>query len=330
MARKGSNVYVPTFCAMIDRMAQRIAFVIFPGFQLLDAAGPLAVFEVAEAYRPGSYRWRVAAPQAGAVTASAGIGWLAQGLPRAGSFDTLMLAGGDGVDAVIAQPRLLRWLRRAAAAPVRVASVCSGSLWLAAAGLLDGRRATTHWGRTQQFAREHPQVRLQAERIHVQDGRFWSSAGITAGIDLALALVAHDHGEALARQVAQQLVVYYRRPGGQSQFSQLLQLQRGDGRFAGLLDEVRSRLHERHGVAELAGRACMSPRHFARAFLAETGSTPARAVERLRAETARAALASGAASVQAVARQCGYANPETMRRSFVRLFGLPPSALRRL
>lgn len=311
-------------------MAQRIAFVIFPGFQLLDAAGPLAVFEVAEAHRPGSYRWRVVAPQAGPVAASAGIVWQAQGLPRAGSYDTLMLAGGDGVDAVIAQPRLLRWLRRAAAAPARVASVCSGSLWLAAAGLLDGKRATTHWGRTAKFAREYPQVQLQAERIHVQDGRFWSSAGISAGIDLALALVAHDLGETLARQVAQQLVVYYRRPGGQSQFSQLLQLQRGEGRFSVLLDEVRGRLHERHGVAELAERACMSPRHFARVFRAETGSTPAHAVERLRAEAARAALASGTASVQAVARQCGYATPETMRRSFVRLFGLPPSAVRRL
>ena len=164
----------------------------------------------------------------------------------------------------------------------------------------------------------------------MRDGRFWTSAGISAGIDLALALVAHDLGETLARQVAQQLVVYYRRPGGQSQFSQLLQLQRADGRFGGLLDQVRSQLHERHGVAELAERACMSPRHFARAFLAETGSTPARAVERLRADAARAALASGQASVQAVAQQCGYANPETMRRSFVRLFGLPPSAVRRL
>ena len=279
-------------------MTHRIDVVIFPGFQLLDAAGPLAVFEVAEAHRPGSYRWRVVAPQAGAVAASAGIQWQAGGLPRAGGCDTLLLAGGDGVDAVIAQPKLLRWLQRAAAGRVRVASVCSGSLWLAAAGLLDGRRATTHWCRTPQFARDHPQVRLQPERIHVQDGRFWSSAGISAGIDLTLALVAHDHGEALARQVAQQLVVYYRRPGGQSQFSQLLQLQRSDGRFAALLDEVRSHLPQRHGVADLAERACMSPRHFARAFLAETGSTPARAVERLRADAARAALASVTPSVR--------------------------------
>ncbi|MFT4103068.1 MAG: GlxA family transcriptional regulator [Burkholderiaceae bacterium] len=311
-------------------MPHRIDLVIFPDFQLLDVAGPLAAFEVAEAYCPGSYRWRIVAPQAGLVAASAGVAWQARGLPRAGSFDTLMLAGGDGVDAVIAQPRLLRWLRRVAAGDMRVASVCSGSLWLAAAGLLDERRATTHWCRTPQFTREYPQVRLQPERIFVQDGRFWTSAGISAGIDLALALVAHDHGETLARQVAQHLVVYYRRPGGQSQFSQMLALQRGPGRFAALLDDVRSRLQERHGVAELAERACMSPRHFARAFTAETGSTPARAVERLRAEAARTALASGSASVQQVAKQCGYANPETMRRSFLRVYGLPPSAVRRL
>jgi len=309
-------------------MPHRVAFVIFPGFQLLDAAGPLAAFEIAERYEPGSYRWRIAAPAAGAVVSSSGVAWNAAALPRAGSFDTLLLAGGDGVDAVAADPALQRWLRRAAASAVRVASVCSGSLWLAAAGLLDGRAATTHWSRTRQFARCHPNVRLEADRIFINDGRFWTSAGISAGIDLALALIAADLGEAQARRVARQLVVYYRRPGGQSQFSQMLEIERADGRFAGLLDGVRCKLGERHGVADLAARAHMSARHFARAFVAETGTTPARAVERLRAEAARAAFESGAASVQRVARQCGFANPEQMRRSFQRLFGMAPSALR--
>ncbi|MDE2395729.1 MAG: DJ-1/PfpI family protein [Burkholderiales bacterium] len=310
-------------------MAHRIAFVVFPGFQLLDTAGPLAAFEIAERFVPGSYRWQVAAPVAGLVASSAGACWQAGALPRAGSFDTLLLAGGDGVDAVAAEPRLRAWLRRVAAGPARVASVCSGSLLLAAAGLLDGREATTHWSRTRQFQRNHPAVRLQPDRIHVRDGRFWTSAGITAGIDLALALIENDLGEAVARQVAQQLVVYHRRPGGQSQFSQLLEIESGGGRFAGLLDAVRSRLAERHRVADLAERACMSPRHFARAFAAETGSTPAHAVERLRAEAARAALESGTGSVQRVARTCGFSSPEQMRRSFIRLYGLPPSALRR-
>lgn len=324
----GSNDAVPTFHAIMAGM-HRIDVIVFPGFQLLDAAGPLSVFEVAESFRPGSYRWRVAAPQAGAVAASAGIRWQAQGLPRPGRFDTLLLAGGDGVDQVIAQPKLLRWLQRAAAGRVRVASVCSGSLWLAAAGLLDGRAATTHWSRSEQFRQCHPQVRLEPDRIWVRDGRFWSSAGITAGIDLALALVAEDLGEPVTRAVARQMVVYYRRPGGQSQFSQLAAIGRSDGRFGALLADVRRRLPERHGVAELAERACMSPRHFSRAFVAETGVTPAKAVERLRAEAARAALEARGTSVQVVARECGYGSAERMRRSFQRLFGVAPSALHR-
>lgn len=311
-------------------MPHRIAFVVFPDFQQLDVAGPMAVFEVAARACPQAYAWRVTAPQAGPVSSSAGVPWLAQALPRAGSFDTLILSGGDGVDAVAADPRLQRWLQRAAGGTARVASVCSGSLWLAAAGLLDGRAATTHWCRTRQFQQQHPQVQLQADRIYVHDGRFWTSAGITAGIDLALALVAHDLGDAVARAVARQLVVYHRRPGGQSQFSEMLDLAPAEGRFAPLLDQVRQHLGARHSVADLADRASMSPRHFTRAFTAATGSTPARAVERLRAEAARAELESGAASVQAVARRCGYANPEHMRRSFVRMFGLPPSAVRRV
>lgn len=309
-------------------MPHRIALVVFPGFQLLDAAGPVAVFEVAEAHRPGSYRWRIVAPEPGLTESSSGVQWQAQPLPRAGSVDTLMLAGGDGVDAVIAQPALNRWLARTARTPERVASVCSGSLWLAAAGLLDGRAATTHWSRTRRFERDYPQVKLQPDRIFVRDGRFWSSAGITAGIDLALAIVAQDHGETLARQVAQQLVVYYRRPGGQSQFSPMLTVARSEGRFASLLEHVRTHLSDRHPVEALAARACMSPRNFARAFVAETGSTPAKVVERIRADAARAALQSGTLSVQAVAAQCGYANPEQMRRSFLRRFGVSPSSLR--
>ncbi len=310
-------------------MTHRIACILFPGFQQLDMAGPLAAFETAAALEPGSYQWRLCAPQAGMVRASAGVEWSVQGLPRRGSFDTLLVAGGDGVDAVSADAGLCRWLQCAAAAPVRVASICSGSLWLAAAGLLEGRAATTHWCRTRQFLAQHPGVRLQAERIFVNDGRFWTSAGITAGIDLALALVAQDLGDAVARRVARQLVVHYRRPGGQSQFSPLLDIERPDGRFAGLLDHVRGHLQAPHRVADLAERACMSPRHFARAFVAETGATPAHAVERVRAEAARAALQSGQLSVQQVARHCGYASAEHLRRSCVRLFGAPPSALRR-
>jgi transcriptional regulator GlxA family with amidase domain len=310
-------------------MTHRLAVLVFPDFQLLDAAGPLAAFEVASRYREGCYAMRVVAAQAGPVSSSSGASWVAQALPRASEVDTLLVAGGDGVDAAMADARTRRFVQRCAARRgVRVASVCSGSLLLAACGLLDGKRATTHWCRSEQFARQFPQVRLDPERIYVNDGPVWTSAGISAGIDLALAMIGDDVGERIARQVARQLVVYYRRPGGQSQFSALLDMDRSRGRFKPLLDHVRRHLRDRHRVDELAEQACMSPRHFARAFQAETGLTPAKAVEKLRVEAARAALESGAVSVQRVASDCGFGDAERMRRSFQRLLGVPPSTLR--
>ncbi|HKX41609.1 MAG TPA: GlxA family transcriptional regulator, partial [Burkholderiaceae bacterium] len=309
-------------------MPRCLAVLVFPDFQLLDAAGPLAAFEVASRYRDGCYALRVVAAGPGLVCSSSGVAWAAAALPRASEVDTLLIAGGDGVDAALADARTRRFVQRCAARGARVASVCSGSLLLAACGLLDGRRATTHWSRSEQFAREFPEVRLEADRIYINDGPLWTSAGISAGIDLALALIADDLGERVARQVARQLVVYYRRPGGQSQFSALIEMDRSRGRFKPLLDHVRRHLAERHRVDDLAEHACMSPRHFARAFQAETGLTPAKAVEKLRVEAARAALESGAASVQRVAADCGFGDAERMRRSFQRQLGVPPSTLR--
>ena len=323
-------------------MACRIVFVLFPGFQQLDLAGPMAAFEVAERAQPGSYRWRLAASGGGSVRSSAGVAWPVQDLPRQmNGVDLVMVIGGDGVDAASVDTPLLRWLRRAGVGTQgpRITSICSGSLVLAAAGLLHLRTATTHWSRSRQFAVDHPSVQLQPDRIYVREPavrsrtrplpEVWTSAGMTAGIDLCLALIAHDHGEALAREVARQLVVERRRPAGQSQFSALLDLQRPDGRFAPLLDQVRQHLQQPLNVEALAARACMSPRHFARAFRAETGTTPAHAVERLRVEAARAALEGGSPSIQRVAQDCGFGNAERMRRSFVRLFGRPPAALRK-
>lgn len=304
-------------------MTRRVSVLIFPGFQLLDAAGPIAAFEAA-----GGYELRVIAPAAGPVRSSSGVSWLAHGLPG-GRGDTLMVAGGEGVDAACTDEPLLRFLRRASRQWERVSSVCSGSLLLAAGGLLDGRAATTHWSRTGQFQRQFPRVRLESERIFVRDGPLWTSAGVTAGIDLALAIIGHDFGADRARAAAQELVVYYKRPGGQSQFSALLSLQGDRNRFDPLLEHVRSNLRDRHSVEELAARAFMSPRHFARAFHEETGYTPAKAVERLRVEAARNALDAHGASVQRVAQECGFGDPERMRRSFIRLLGVPPSALRR-
>lgn len=304
-------------------MTDRIDVLIFPDFQLLDAAGPIAAFEAA-----GGYAVRTVAVQPGVVRSSSGVDWVARALPRGAWGGTLLVAGGDGVDAAMADATLMRFIRRSAARQQRVASVCSGSLLLAAAGLLDGRSATTHWSRSAQFRRQFPQVRLDADRIFVQEGQVWTSAGITAGIDLALALIAQDRGSEVARGVAQELVVYYRRPGGQSQFSALLAMQGAQNRFDSLLDHVRQHLTERHSVEDLAERACMSPRHFARAFHLETGVTPAKAVERLRVEAARTALDAGAGSVQRVALDCGFGDAERMRRSFARVLGLTPSALR--
>ena len=308
-------------------MSRRVAFLLFPDFQLLDAAGPIAAFEVAERYVPGTYTLRVMAPDAGAVTSTSGASMNAARM-SASSIDTLVVVGGEGTRAASRDARILRFVRGCVQKARRVTSVCSGAYILAATGCLDGRPATTHWTRCADLARKFPRVDVLADRIFVKSGKFWSSAGITAGIDLSLALIAEDVGEAVARKVAQQLVVYYRRPGGQSQFSTLLELERADGRFAQLLDHMRNNLRGRLSVAELAAYACMSPRNFARAFQGETGTTPAKAVMRLRAETARAQLESGAASVQAVARDCGFGDPERMRRAFVSLFGRPPSALR--
>lgn len=321
-------------------MACRIVFVLFPRFQQLDLAGPMAVFEVARLQRPGSYRWRLAASTAGAVRSSAGVDWPVQSLPRGcGEGDLLMVIGGDGIDAACGDARLIRWLQAASRSGARIASICSGSLLLAAAGLLDHRTATTHWSRSRQFASEFPAVRLQPDRIFVREPavkgaargapELWTSAGMTAGIDLCLALVGHDCGEEVAREAARQLVVERRRSGGQSQFSPLLELQRPEGRFGELLDHIKQHLTLDHRVDELAARVCMSPRHFARSFRAETGATPAHVVERLRVEAARTALEDGVPSVQRIAEDCGFGNTERMRRSFQRLLGRPPAAFRK-
>ncbi len=194
---------------------------------------------------------------------------------------------------------------------------------------LDGRAATTHWSCSEEFRQRFPAVQLDADRIYVRAGRYWSSAGITAGIDLSLALIGEDLGEKVARRTAQHLVVYHRRPGGQSQFSALLEMRGTQGRFAELFEFMRANLAGELSIEALAERACMSPRHFARAFREETGVTPAKAVERLRADVARAILESGARSVQQVAFDAGFNDPERMRRAFIRLFGAAPSALRR-
>lgn len=310
-------------------MPRLVAFVVFPEFQLLDAAGPIAAFEIAERYRPGTYALRTIAALPGPVASSSGACLQAFAFSPARRIDTLIISGGEGSRAAAVCARTRRLVLACAQRSRRIASVCSGTYVLAAAGLLDGRRATTHWSLTADFSRRYRNVRLDADRIFVRDGKYWSSAGISAGIDLALALIGEDLGEEVARKTAQQLVVYHRRPGGQSQFSPLLAMERADGRLSGLLDHARAHLRDSLSVTELARMACMSPRNFARVFKEEIGLAPAKAVERLRVDAARAALESGSPSIQQVARACGFSDPERMRRSFVRVLGAPPSTIRR-
>jgi transcriptional regulator GlxA family with amidase domain len=306
-----------------------IGLVIFPDFQLLDAAGPIAAFEIAGRFANRPARIVPLALAAGPVRSSSGVEMLARAPTGLRGLDTLIVAGGEGTRAAAQSAPLLATVQRLAGRARRVASVCSGAYVLAAAGLLDGRRATTHWGRSRHFSATFPSVKLEPDRIFVRDGEVWTSAGISAGIDLALAMIEEDFGEAIARATARQLVVYHRRPGGQSQFSALDEMQAPGGRFTALLAWARAHLAAPLTVEDLAAEAAMSPRHFARAFLAETGLTPAKAVERLRLEAARGRIEAGFAPIEQIAAATGFGDPERMRRAFLRAFGQPPQALRR-
>jgi transcriptional regulator GlxA family with amidase domain len=305
-----------------------IGVLVFPGFQLLDAAGPISVFEIAARLAGGPPSIKVLAVTPGAVRSSSGVELLARGLRPAGAISTLIVAGGEGVRTATCQ-KTLAFVRTIAKRGVRIASVCSGAYILAEAGVLDGRRATTHWQRTRHFLGAYPKIKLEPDRIFVRDGNIWSSAGISAGIDLALALVAEDFGDEIAQKTARQLVLYQRRSGGQSQFSSLLELKAPSGRFGALLNWAREHLDAPLTVEDLAEQAGMSSRHFARAFIAETGATPSKAIERLRIEVARQRVQSSSEAIERVAESTGFRDPERMRRAFIRAFGQPPQSLRR-
>ena len=304
-------------------------YLIFPDFQLLDAAGPISVFEIAMRQGGAGPAIKTIAVNPGPVRSSSGVELLARGLRPHADITTLIVAGGSGVGTTAKCTKTLGFVRAMAKRGVRVASVCSGAYILAEAGLLDGRRATTHWRRTKDFLAAYPKVKLEPDRIFTRDGNIWTSAGISAGIDLALAMVADDFGDEVAQDTARQLVLYHRRSGGQSQFSSLLELKAPTGRFGPLLAWAREHLDEPLTVEALAERAGMSTRHFARAFIAETGSTPSKAVERLRIEVARQQVQSSSAAIERVAETTGFRDPERMRRAFIRAFGQPPQSLRR-
>ena len=308
-------------------MSRLVEFHVLPGFQLLDLSGPLTVFQFAELIAPGCYRTVVVSEAGGLVEAVSGpsVSTCAAVPVR----DTLVIVGGDAMYAAADSAATVDAVRVLAGGARRIASVCTGAVLLAATGLLDGRRATTHWRHAARLQARYPKVRVDADRIFIKDGPVWTSAGISAGIDLALALVEDDLGTAVSRKVAREMVVYHRRPGGQSQFSALLEMEPRSDRIRVALQFARDHMPERLPVERLADAARLSPRQFTRAFLAETGHTPAKAVERLRAEAARPAVEDGLVPLEEIARSVGFPDPERMRQSFIRAFGQPPQALRR-
>jgi len=304
-----------------------IGFYVSPGFQLLDLAGPAGAFEAAnDQLKTPAYRLHVLAADEGAVTNSLGIATAAASLDDAG-LDTLIVIGGR-IDPLLSAGTLSR-IVEASSRCRRVTSVCTGAFTLAAAGLLDGRRATTHWRYAARLQREYPSIRVEADRIFCRDGNVWTSAGITAGIDLALALIEEDHGFAIAKGVAQHLVVYHRRHGGQSQFAASIDLAPSNDRIAAAVGYARDHIAEVLTVERLAEAVGMSLRQFSRAFRAQTGTTPARVVERLRADLARGRIATTADPVERIAEAVGFGAADNMRRAFIRIYGQPPQSIRR-
>ncbi len=298
----------------------------YPGMELLDAVGPLEAFANAEALGGVGYRVQVVAEQPGLVRASSGLALeAARGLQDCGRVDTLLVAGGAGATAAAQRPALTGWLRAMASRVRRIGSICSGALLLAEAGLLDGRRAATHWNWTARLAERRPAVQVEADALFVEDRGVWTSAGVTAGIDLALAMIEQDHGRALALRTAQELVMFLKRPGGQSQFSAELQLQATrDAGMQALQAWVLAHLDEDLPVELLAGRVHMSPRHFARVFTRETGMTPGEFIEQARLQRAQRELEHRGASIETVAARCGFKSGDVMRRVFLRRLGVSP------
>ena len=306
----------------------------FPLVQLLDVTGPIQVFAsandvVLEAGRRPPYDLRVVTQGGAPVATSAGLKLSTVPLALGGAaVDTLMVAGGQGVEAAAADPVIIDWVQARAKRARRVASVCTGAFLLAASGLLDGRRAATHWSSCAELARRFPKVRVESDPIFVRDGSIWSSAGVTAGIDLALALVEEDLGPTVALAVARYLVVFMKRPGGQAQFSTALSLQAADDRFGALHEWIIKHLDADLPLAVLADQAGMSERSFSRHYAEATGLTPARAVERLRVEAARRLLSESGLPVKRISQRCGFGSEETLRRSFLRLLAVTPQEYR--
>jgi len=308
---------------------RNVAFVVYPGFQIQDLSGPLAAFEMASRSHQ-AYRCHVVSASGGAVSSSSGLDVITRKL-RSSAYDTVIVAGGNVWDDPGNLPPLTKRLTKETLKGTRrVASVCTGAFILAAAGLLDGSIATTHWKHAVRLQRLYPKVKVEGNRIFTRCGRIWTSAGVAAGIDLALAMIEDDLGSDAAQEVAQMLVVYYRRPGGQSQFSAIADMEPESDRIRNVLSYMRAHLGETLSIERLAAVACLSTRQFGRTFLAETGETPAKAVERLRVELARPRVERAGEPIEIIARAVGFVDSERMRRAFIRVTGHPPQSIRRM
>lgn len=337
-AGSGRNANMTTFSAKASdeqRSPLQVVFVIYPDIALLDLAGPLQVFAWARKQGTGelAYKTAIASREGGSIPTDSLIsvdtdpmkGWMRR------QIDTLIVVGGDGVYLAMQNAAFIDSVAKLAARSRRICSVCSGALALAATGILDGRRAVTHWEDSEALTSKFPRVQVEADPIYIKDENIWTSAGVTAGIDMALAIVAEDLGQGAALERAQSLVTYMVRPGGQSQFSPALERQKlgRSGRFEHLHQWIAENLEKDLRVEQLAEREHMSVRNFHRLYLSTMGMTPAKAVEAIRMEAARDLLETTSDSVKAVADRCGFRDKERMRRAFARLLEVSPSEYRR-
>jgi transcriptional regulator GlxA family with amidase domain len=305
---------------------QRIAFVVVPGFQFMSVAA-LAAFEFASMIADEQlYEISVLSETGGAIQSSLGMTIDTRPFDN-GSYDTVIVGGGNAV--VPTSPALIAFLQNSVKSSRRLAAICMGAFALADAGILDGRRATTHWAHARRMQARYPNIQMDEDKIFIIDGPIWTSAGATAGIDLALGMVERDFGANAARGVAKMLVVSHRRAGGQSQHSALLEMDAKSDRIQNALTYARQNLKAPLSVEELAKAANLSPRQFSRAFRAETGQPPAKAVENLRVEAARLMMEQSRHPIDFIAMETGFADRERMRRAFLRAFGQPPQVIRR-
>jgi transcriptional regulator GlxA family with amidase domain len=308
----------------------KIGFLVFPDFNILDLSGPLAVFDVPRReMSPSPYSLTVHSAHGGLVASACGVAVDTTALTDE-PLDTFVVVGGLGAIAASHSASLIELVKRASRHARRVASVCSGVFLLAEAGLIGSRRVTTHWEYGDKFRRAYPDAKLQLDQIYLRDGNVWTSGGVTAGIDLALALVEEDVGVRMAQRTARVLCVYHRRVGAQSQLSALLEMEPATDRLRKAMQFARDHLAEELPVERLAVAAHVSPRQFTRLLFRETGETPAKAVERLRAEVAHTQVANTTLPIESIARTVGFSNAERMRRAFLRIYGAPPQEVRRV